>query len=144
MSLLNAARTPPTVGSPDMTVDQACRRMIVDRVAAIGVVENGKLIGLFTERDLTKKVIPNGLRPETTLLRDVMTSPCKTTTLDKTFNEAINYMLEEDIRHLPIVDDESRILGMLSLRSMLIWRIEDLDNALKSAAAYMGADGIGG
>lgn len=144
MGLLSAARTPPVVGGRDMSVTQACAVMMAEGVAAIAVVEQGKLVGIFTERDLTKRIIPEKLDPDTTKLDDVMTTEIKTVTSDKPFEEALNFMLSSRIRHLPIVDHENRILGMLSLRSMLLRHCEDQDSALESITAFMGADGPGG
>src|SRR5205814_1329233 len=83
MGLLNAARTPPVMGSRDMTVTQACASMMSEGVAAIAVVEDGKLVGIFTERDLTKTIIPKKMDPESTKLGDVMTTGLKTITSDK-------------------------------------------------------------
>jgi CBS domain-containing protein len=144
MGLLSAARTPPVVGSRDMTVTQACAIMIKEGVAAVAVVEDGKLAGIFTERDLAKTIIPKKMDPETTKLGDVMTTSLKTVTSDKEFDEALAFMLSNKIRHLPIVDADNHCLGMLSLRSMLLRHCEDQDSALDSITAFMGADGPGG
>lgn len=144
MSLLNAARSPAITGGPEMMVAEACDIMIKEHVAAIAVVEGGKLTGIFTERDLTKKMVPKRLDPNSTKLAEIMTDNPLTITRDRPFNEALSFMLEHKIRHLPIVDDSGMILGMLSLRSMLMRQIEDMDNAMEGVAAYMGADGPGG
>ena len=145
MSLISASHYPPVLGPPGMTIAQACELMEREGVASVGVVDGAKrLLGLFEERDLARKVILNRLDPETTPVGHVMTSPCRTISPDRTFADALNVMLEHDIRHLPIVDSEQHLLGVLSLRTMLRWKVEDLDNALRGVTAYFSADGIGG
>lgn len=145
MTLVNASHNPPVTGPPEMTVSDACRRMIKEGVGSIGIIdEDNRFIGLFEDRDLTTKLVINLLDPDITLVGDVMTSPCRTISPDRTFADALNVMLEHNVRHLPIVDGEKHLLGVLSLRSMMQWKIEDLDNALRSVTSYFAADGIGG
>lgn len=145
MSLVNASHTPPTMGPPDMTVLDACAAMAAAHVASIGLVdEAGRLVGLFQEQDLALRVVPARLDPATTLVRDVMTAPPRVIAPDREFAEALAMMMEHHLRHLPIVDEGGHLLGVLSLRSMMQWKIEDLDNEIREVTNYLGADGIGG
>lgn len=145
MSLIHASHNPPVMGPPGMTVTEACRLMERKGVASIGIVDaEERLLGLFEERDLARKLVLNHLDPDKTTIGELMESPCRTISPDRTFSDALNVMLEHGIRHLPIVDDQKHLLGVLSLRTMLHWKIEDLDDALRGVTAYFTADGIGG
>ncbi len=145
MSLIHASHTPPVVGPPDMTVLEACKVMERECVASIGVVDReGRFLGLFEERDLARRLVLSLLEPETTAIGELMQAECRVIAPDRTFSDALNVMLEQKVRHLPIVDEENKLLGVLSLRTMLAWKIDDLDNALRGVTSYFAADGIGG
>jgi CBS-domain-containing membrane protein len=73
-----------------------------------------------------------------------MTTSVQTVEADMSANEALSRMIEQHIRHLPITDQNGRILGMLSIRNLLQRRVEDLSHELEAVDAYLTADGIGG
>jgi CBS domain-containing protein len=119
---------------------------IMDResIGAVAVVQNHRLVGMFSERDLMLRVVSERQDPERTLVRDVMTSPVETIHRDSSADEALKVMLEKHIRHLPIVDRNGMLAGMISMRSLLHDRIEELTDQLDSLEAYFTADGVGG
>ena len=82
--------------------------------------------------------------PERTLIRSVMTCPVSTISRESTADEALKLMLERHIRHLPIADSDGRLSGMISMRSLLHEKVEDLTGQLDSLEAYFTADGFGG
>jgi CBS domain-containing protein len=118
--------------------------MAQDRVGAVAVVEEGVLLGIFTERDLMLRVVQPKRNPEATLVRDVMTSEVKTVTDDCTPDQAINVMLVGHLRHLPILGSDGRVLGLLSIRALLEARFDDLSREVSSLEQYMANDGPGG
>lgn len=144
MALLKAADVPATTVARNATVIEAINAMEQNRVGAVTVVEQGFLKGIFTERDVMRRVVLAGRNPETTAMAEVMTSPVQTVPADTSPNEALAIMIEKHIRHLPIVDKEGRMLGMLSIRNLLQRRVEDLSHELEAVDAYLAADGIGG
>jgi CBS-domain-containing membrane protein len=73
-----------------------------------------------------------------------MTSPVLTIPRRTTGDEARRIMLEQHIRHLPIVDDNGRIYGIVSMRDLLQQKVNDLEEQLDSLKSYIAADGIGG
>ena len=115
-----------------------------ERVGAVAVTREERLAGIFTERDLMIRVVLKGKDPNTTLVGDVMTPDCISAKTDMSMGEALQLMTEEHFRHLPVVDEEDRVLGLLSIRHLLHNRMDKLSQELDSVVAFFTADGIGG
>jgi CBS domain-containing protein len=108
--------------------------MLDRRVGAVAVVdENSRVAGIFSERDVLRRVSLSGREPGQTPVREVMTTPVEMATLDTTPGQALATMVERHYRHLPIVDDDGRLLGMLSIRNVLQARIDTLTRQLDEA-----------
>ena len=144
MGLLKIAHVPPAAVETTATVLEAVQVMAEEGVGAVAVVENGQLRGIFTERDVMLRVVLRERRPRETRVGDVMTTPAETTSRDTPAEEALSFMLEHHIRHLPIVDDSGKLLGMLSIRNLLEHMVEDLQHELHSLDQYLLNDGPGG
>jgi CBS domain-containing protein len=144
MGLLKIAHVPPPSVHPDVSVVDAVSEMARDRVGAVTVIEAGKLQGIFTERDLMLRVVKQRRDVATTLVRHVMTSDVKTITEACTHEEAVNVMLSEHLRHLPILGSDGRVLGLLSIRALLEERLHDLTREMSSLEQYLANDGPGG
>jgi CBS domain-containing protein len=144
MSLLSIASVPATTVSRDTTVFEAARLMAKMRIGAVAVVERDRLCGIFTERDLMTRVVAEERDPRSTRIGEVMTAEAETAFDDMSFGDALRVMVDRHIRHLPVVDNERRVRGMLSVRNVLQHRVEDLSNQLDSVMNYFSADGIGG
>ena len=135
MNLLSIAHVPPVVVGPESMVIEAVDASLPARVGAVAVVENGRLTGIFTERDMMYKVVHNRMDPETTPVRDVMTSPVVHVPSRMPINDALELMLEQHFRHLPICDDDETVEGMLSIRNVL----QCLVGALRKDLNYLEA-----
>jgi len=144
MGLLRIARTPLVTVRQDSTVMDAVRTMDRESIGAVAVTQGHMLVGMFSERDLMLRVVSERRDPEQTLVRDVMTSPVATIHRDSTADDALKLMLEKHIRHLPIVDRDGRLAGMISMRSLLHDKVAELTDQLDSLEAYFTADGFGG
>ena len=144
MGLLRIARTPLVTVKQEATVMEAVGTMAEESIGAIVVIEGNRLVGIFSERDLLLRVVSEKRDPERTLIRDVMTSPVETIHRDSTVDDALKVMLEKHIRHLPILDRDGRLSGMISMRSLLHEKVEELTDQLDSLEAYFTADGFGG
>lgn len=107
---------------PQASVRDAAREMSKLRIGAVVVVENGKLAGIFTERDGLFRVLADGLNPDTTLLEQVMTTNVTTISADKPLLSALHLMQENSFRHLPVVDG-GMPKGMLSIRDALDYEL---------------------
>lgn len=129
----------------DASVADAIRMMLELHVGAVSVVDGERRVaGIFTERDVLQKVALSGRPPANIPVREVMTTPVEMATLDTGAGEALATMVEQHYRHLPIVDDEGKLLGMLSIRHLLQWRVDDLTRELDALEQYTASDGIGG
>ena len=144
MGLLRIARTPLVTVHPDTSVMDAVRTMDQESIGAVAVTEGNVLVGMFSERDLMLRVVVDKRDPERTRVGDVMTSPVETIRRESTADDALKLMLEKHIRHLPIVETDGRLAGMISIRSLLHDKVEDLTVQLDSLEAYFTADGCGG
>ena len=144
MSLLKIAHVPPATIEPDASVVRAVEVMAEEGVGAVAVVEGGRLRGIFTERDVLRKLALSGQDPEKTPVRDLMTTPVELATSETGPGEALATMVERHFRHLPIVDSDGKLLGMLSIRNVLEWRVVDLSQELDSLEQYVSNDGPGG
>ena len=143
MGLMKLAHVPPPIVEPRVSVMDAVGVMARNRVGAVLVVDQGTLVGIFTERDLMLRVVQEG-RETTTLVRDVMTEDVMTITDASTHDEASKLMLLEHLRHLPVLGSGGKVLGLLSMRALLEERLEDLSREVSSLEQYMANDGPGG
>jgi len=118
----------------DATAEQAIRTMLDRNVGAVAVIdENHRVAGIFTERDVLHRLSLGEHDPRTTLVRGVMTAPVEMATRATTAGEALATMVERHYRHLPIVDDDGQLLGMLSIRNLLQVQIDTLRRQLDQA-----------
>jgi CBS domain-containing protein len=144
MGLLKIAHVPSAAVETSATVLEAVQVMAEEGVGAVAVVENGQLRGIFTERDVMLRVVLRERRPRETRVGEVMTSPAHTTPRETPAEDALNFMLEHHIRHLPIVDENGKLQGTLSIRNLLEHAVEDLQRELHSLDQYLLNDGPGG
>ena len=145
MSVLELCDPEPAAVALDATVADAIRMMLRRHVGAVGVIDSEQRVaGIFTERDVLMKTSLSGRDPEHTAVREVMTTPVELATLATGPGVAMATMVERHYRHLPVVDDEGKLLGILSIRNLLEWRIDDLSQELDSLEQYVSNDGPGG
>jgi CBS domain-containing protein len=144
MDLLKIASVPAATVSLESSVHDAVRLMNDRRVGAVAVATDDTLAGIFTERDLMIRVVLAGKDPKSTTISDVMTAECISAKKDMSMGEALQIMTEKHFRHLPVVDDDNQVLGLLSIRNLLHQRVDNLSEELDSVVAFFTADGIGG
>ncbi|TSA10776.1 MAG: CBS domain-containing protein [Comamonadaceae bacterium] len=104
--------------APDQTVSDASSMMQTRNVGAVLVIADGKLMGIFTERDAVFRVIAKGLDPTTTRLADVMTVEPITLSPEKSYGHALLLMQENGFRHVPVVQNGVPI-GIISSRNAM-------------------------
>ena len=144
MDLLRIARVPPVTIESSATVLDAVKRMSDTGAGAVVIVDDDQAKGIFTASDLLRRVVAKGRRLEKTRLSEVGTFPLTVAQADTDCEAALRLMIENHIRHLPIVDRNSRVRGMLSTRHLLRDMVDDMSQELTSLSAYYTADGIGG
>lgn len=114
------------------TVAEAAREMRDGDVGSIVVVENGKVAGIVTDRDVAVRVVAQGLDPDATKVGEAATMRPTTLTVDQTVEDAIKLVREQDIRRIVVVQDD-RPAGIVSLGDLAIER--DTDSALAEIAS---------
>lgn len=104
---------------PESTVWEAVVKMDKLGVGAMPVInDEGKLVGIFTERDLLRRVVAKRRDPETTRIREVMTPNPVTIGPDEPIETARRLMAKIKARHLPVVDEEGRLIGIISIKDI--------------------------
>lgn len=99
-------------------VRTVAQQMTEKNVGAVAVLDSGKLVGVFSERDLMTRVVARGLNPEKTAVHDVMTRSLVVAEPHEDLESALQKMNAQGCRHLPVVD-RGNLIGMISLRDLL-------------------------
>jgi CBS domain-containing protein len=133
-----AEKTKPlTIVTINDSVQKAMELMRERDIGAVMVVEGSKLKGIFTERDCLHKVASAGLNPRETLVRDVMTTKVRYATLDMEASQGLALMTERFIRHLPVLDDQQKILGIVSIGDLVKAKISDQRFIIEQMERYI-------
>ena len=127
--------------SKDMTVRAACCLMAEKKIGAILVLEDGRIVGIFTERDALSKVLATSLDPDTALLSQVMAHDPQTIRADKPLAYALQMMADGGFRHVPVVDDQGGPVGMVSARDALGQDMVEFERDMKRLEALEGSIG---
>ena len=121
----------------DATVYSAVEAMADKGVGALMVTENGRLVGVVSERDYARKVILQGRSSTDTFVREIMTPDPITVGPCATVNEAMQVMTDNRFRHLPIVDDSGKVLGVVSMGDLVNWIISTQDETITQLEHYI-------
>ena len=144
MSILHFCDEEPAVVHPDATVADAIQVMVERHVGAAAVVDGNSVVGIFTERDVLRKLALSGLDPGRTPVKEFMSTPVETITPDTSAGDAFATMIGHDFRHLPVVDRTGKPLRILSIRNLLEARVQELRQQLDSLEQYVTNDSFGG
>jgi CBS domain-containing protein len=119
----------------EANAEQAIQTMLDRDVGAVAVIdENQCVAGIFTERDVLRRLALGEHDLQKVPVREIMTAPVEMATPATAASEALATMVERHYRHLPIVDDNGRLLGMLSIRNVLQAQIDTLTRLLQARA----------
>jgi CBS domain-containing protein len=144
MSVRKLARVPAASVTPELTVIEAVRMMNDARVGAVAVLLDGRIVGMFSERDVMTRIVLAGRDAARTPVGEVMTRDVAWVSAQTSVGDALRIMMTRHIRHLPVLDDRGGLYGMLSMRHVVREHIDILSHELDGVANYAGADGIGG
>lgn len=119
---------PPVVMKEDNTVYEAVKKMAEENIGSVIIVdEEFKPIGIFTERDLLRRVCASDLDPKKVRLGDVMTRDPTTIKESEPARRALEIMLHFGFRHLPVVDENGKLVGIISIKDVSRPFVGDVD-----------------
>ena len=121
---------------PMDTVLDAVQRMNTASIGCLPVVDQGRLVGIFTERDVLVRVVQAECTPAATLIRDVMTEGPLCVSPNTTVEDTMIFMTENHCRHLPVVSSDE-LLGLVSIGDLLRWVVRDEDVSLERLVSAM-------
>src|SRR5574343_1518199 len=117
--MLDAKTRPLAVVAPGDTVLHALTVMAHNDVGALLVLDGEQLVGIFSERDYARKIILQGKSSKETLVREIMSDKVAYVTPRATLDECMALMTEKHFRHLPVLDDEGAVVGMVSIGDLV-------------------------
>ena len=109
--------------TPTMTIAEAVSEMNRMRVGSVVVMEGFRLVGIFTERDVLRRVVGAGIDPKIMRVADVMTRGVNTIAPETTVEETMILFAEKRCRHLPVISD-GRLIGLISIGDISRWMAE--------------------
>ena len=115
--LLEAKESQVYTVSPDATVYDALKLMSEKEIGALVVVENGKMLGIFSERDYARKVILKGKNSQETLVKEIMTTNVLHASPKQKIRKCLSLMTKNHFRHLPIIEDD-QVVGIISIEDV--------------------------
>jgi signal-transduction protein with cAMP-binding, CBS, and nucleotidyltransferase domain len=122
--IMNRKLTTTGIGA---TVAKAAKAMCHDEVGSVIILDHNKPIGIVTEEDITCKVVALDLKPSKVHVNDIMSTPLITVSADKTAGDAAKMMVKHKVRRLPVVDDNSKVIGIVTVRDLLAVSNEEND-----------------
>ena len=122
--------------SPELTVFEAIKLMADKNIGSLLVMSGGRLAGVFTERDYTRKVALQGKKSKETHVREVLSSKIVSVTPHNTVEECMKLMTENRVRHLPVLKDE-KVTGIVSIGDLVNWTISAQDAAIAQMEQYI-------
>jgi len=121
---------------PTQTVFEAASYMVDRNVGAVPVLDDTKLVGIFSERDIMRRVVTEGRDPLTTRIADVMSTDLRTVGPAASSEEAMCVMQSHGVRHLPVCEGRT-LVGFLSLRDLLRCHLDEKSGEAEMMRAYI-------
>ncbi|TAF94290.1 MAG: CBS domain-containing protein [Cytophagia bacterium] len=124
-----------SIGS-SATVYEALVLMADKNIGAVLVIDDGQLVGIFSERDYARKGILKGRTSQETHIHEVMTAKLLTVAPEQKIEDAMVIMSEKHIRHLPVIDG-TELIGIISINDLVTAIISDQKNRIASLESYI-------
>jgi CBS domain-containing protein len=122
--------------SANASVFDALQIMAEKNIGALMVIEQEKLIGIFSERDYARKIVLQGKASQYTLVHEIMTSKVLTVSLEDSLEHCMSLMSKNKVRHLPVVDNE-KVTGIISISDVVTAIIENQQETIKHLQEYI-------
>ena len=123
------------------TILKALEIMAENNISAIMVTENDRVVGIFTERDYSRKCELKGLSAENTPVREVMTEHMMTITQKTSIDQCMKLMKQYYIRHLPVIENDTMV-GMVSMRDVVDTLLSDQESTITGLENYILSSGF--
>lgn len=122
--------------NPQDSVFDALKRLADHNVGAMVVLDGARLVGIFSERDYTRKIALAGRSSKDTPVKDIMTPDVLVVSPQTSTNDCMVLMSQKKIRHLPVVDG-GKVLGMISIRDIMDDIIKDHEQTISQLQSYI-------
>lgn len=134
--LIEGKRPIVSVG-PDDTVFTALTLLAQYDIGALLVLERGRLVGIFSERDYARKIVLKGKASKDTPVREIMSDKVSCVTLSQTVQECMALMTDKHVRHLPVLGAANEVLGILSIGDLVKETISDQKFTIDQLVHYI-------
>jgi CBS domain-containing protein len=122
--------------SPDTTVYDAIKLMAEKNIGALPVISGGKLVGIISERDYTRKIALQGKSSKETRVLEILSKEIVCVAPTESVEECMRLMTENRVRHLPVVENE-KLLGIISIGDLVNWIISSQNSAIEQMEQYI-------
>lgn len=122
--------------APEATVFEAIKLMADKNIGSLLVMSGDRLVGVFTERDYTRKIALQGKRSKETQVREILSGKIVSVTPHQTVEECMRLMTENRVRHLPVLEN-GKAIGVVSIGDLVNWTISAQDAAIAQMEQYI-------
>ena len=121
---------------PTSTIYEALELMSDKGIGALPVVEDGRVVGIFSERDYARKVILKGRASKSTRIEELMTSPVLYVRPEQTVNDCMALMTEKRVRHLPVLEN-GKLIGLITIGDIVKQVVVEQEQTIEQLANYI-------